>query len=62
MSNYENALRQLDELIAALERDVATEQQSFEILRLKTLKRMLVASDQAMLDKIDRYYQRHISK
>ena len=62
MSNYENALSQLDELIAALERDVATEQQSFEILRLKTLKRMLVASDQAMLDKIDRYYQRHISK
>lgn len=62
MNNYENALRQLDELIAALERDVATEQQSFEILRLKTLKRMLVASDQAMLDKIDRYYQRHISK
>ena len=62
MNTYENALRQLDELIAALERDVATEQQSFEILRLKTLKRMLVASDQAMLDKIDRYYQRHISK
>lgn len=62
MNNYENALRQLDELIADLERDVATEQQSFEILRLKTLKRMLVASDQAMLDKIDRYYQRHISK
>ena len=62
MNNYENALRQLDELIAALERDVATEQQSFEVLRLKTLKRMLVANDQAMLDKIDRYYQRHISK
>ena len=62
MNNYENALRQLDELIAALERDVATEQQSFEVLRLKTLKRMLVANDQAMLNKIDRYYQRHISK
>lgn len=62
MNNYENALHQLDELIADLERDVATEQQSFEILRLKTLKHILVANDQAMLDKIDRYYQRHISK
>lgn len=62
MNTYENAQRQLAELIARFEAAPASEQQQMECLRLKTLKRMLVPSDQATLDKIERYYQKQMSK
>ena len=62
MNTYENAQRQLLELIARVEAEPASEQQQMESLRLKTLKRMLVPGDQATLDKIERYYQKQMSK
>ncbi len=62
MNTYENALRQLDELIAHLGKQPASEAQSTEIVRLKTIKRMLSPHDQATVDKVDRYYQKHLSK
>ena len=62
MNTYENAQRQLAELIAHFETKSASEQQQMECLRLKTLKRMLVPNDQATLDKIERYYQKQMSK
>ena len=46
MNTYENAQRQLAELIARFEAAPASEQQQMECLRLKALKRMLVPSDQ----------------
>lgn len=62
MNTYENAQRQLTELITLIERQPASEQQQMECLRLKTLKRMLVKSDQAAFDKIDQYHRKKIQK
>lgn len=67
MNSYENALKQLDEIIEHLRSnpsaDCATaEEQDMKLLRFKSLKRLLSSKDQATIDKIAAYYAKHIAK
>ncbi|MDO4641536.1 MAG: hypothetical protein Q4A84_07535 [Neisseria sp.] len=66
MNTYENALKQLDELIDHMRSGNAdcaeAEEQDQKALRFKTLKRVLSPNDQATIDKIAAYYEKHIRR
>lgn len=67
MNTYENALKQLDEIIEFLRNnqtaDCATaEEQDMQLLRFKSLKRLLSSKDQATIDKIAAYHAKHIAQ
>ena len=62
---YENALRQLDELIAHLRSSgevscAVAEQEDLMLIRLADLKIDLRPSDEKAIADIDRFYRRHL--
>ena len=62
---YENALRQLDELIAHLRSSgevscAVAEQEDLMLIRLADLKIDLRPSDEKAIADIDRFYHRHL--
>lgn len=64
---YENALRQLDELIAHLRSSgevscTVAEQEDLMLIRLADLKIDLRPSDEKAIEDIDRFYRRHLGK
>ena len=64
---YENALRQLDELIAHLRSSgevscAVAEQEALMLIRLADLKIDLRPSDEKAIADIDRFYRRHLGK
>ncbi|EGZ45778.1 hypothetical protein [Neisseria wadsworthii] len=67
MNTYENALKQLDEIINHLRNNQSAdcskaEEQDLQTLRFKTLKRVLSPNDQASIDKIAAYYAKNVTK
>lgn len=68
MSDYQQALKQIDELIAHMQANQAkvssddAEGQDMELVRMSLTKRILQPNDAQTIERINQYYQRYFAK